>query len=109
MWHSVFCGRAPRNGALRCESTRRENCCGTELTGSIYRYRQSCMSDRVFSSDALRFAKNIYDTPKGRIRQAVLQADLAFLRNQNPDVLDMGAGLGQINQWLAQGGARVTH
>ncbi|WP_113905770.1 methyltransferase domain-containing protein [Aliidiomarina celeris] len=67
------------------------------------------MSDRVFSSDALRFAKNIYDTPKGRIRQAVLQADLAFLRSQSPEVLDIGAGLGQINQWLAQGGARVTH
>ena len=67
------------------------------------------MKDRVFQQDAARFAKNIYDTRKGRIRQAVLQEDLAFLREQTPHVLDLGAGLGQINQWFAEKGSMVTH
>lgn len=67
--------------------------------------------DRTFSKDVARFQKNIYDTAKGQIRKAVLAHDLAFLidRETPLKVLDIGAGLGQVNQLFAQAGHHVTH
>lgn len=67
--------------------------------------------DRSFALDVSRFDKNIYQTAKGQIRQAVLKADLAELigKPQPLRVLDVGAGLGQVNQFFAQGGHFVTH
>lgn len=69
------------------------------------------VQDRSFASDVSRFEKNIYQTAKGQIRQAVLKADLAELieKPQPLRVLDVGAGLGQVNQLFAQGGHHVTH
>ncbi|MCC5879031.1 MAG: methyltransferase domain-containing protein [Idiomarina sp.] len=68
-------------------------------------------SDRSFSADVSRFEKNIYHTAKGRIREAVLAADLAgLIALPGPlKVLDIGAGLGQINQLFAAAGHQVTH
>ena len=67
--------------------------------------------DRSFASDVSRFEKNIYQTSKGRIRQAVLAADLAALISSPGPlrVLDIGAGLGQVNQLFAAAGHQVTH
>ncbi|RUO44024.1 SAM-dependent methyltransferase [Aliidiomarina taiwanensis] len=69
------------------------------------------MTDRIFSKDATKFAQNIYATRKGRVREAVLKEDLAFLlQHASPlHVLDAGAGLGQVNQWFAEAGHRVLH
>ena len=67
--------------------------------------------DRAFTNDVARFQKNIYQTAKGRIRQAVLQADLADLINAPHPlrVLDIGAGIGQVNQLFAAAGHQVVH
>ncbi|WP_241972303.1 methyltransferase domain-containing protein [Aliidiomarina soli] len=67
--------------------------------------------DRSFAVDVQRFEKNIYHTSKGRIRQAVLAADLAALiASERPlRVLDIGAGLGQVNQLFAEAGHLVWH
>jgi len=66
--------------------------------------------DRAFNDDVSRFQQNIYATAKGRIRQAVLQADLGFLLEQpNLTVLDVGAGIGQVNSEFARAGHRVVH
>ncbi|WP_241973824.1 methyltransferase domain-containing protein [Aliidiomarina iranensis] len=72
--------------------------------------------DREFDVDVERFAKNIYETEKGRIREAVLSADLDFLyqpisgsSDSAPTCLDVGAGLGQINRLFAEAGYQVTH
>ncbi|MCC5854966.1 MAG: methyltransferase domain-containing protein [Idiomarina sp.] len=68
------------------------------------------MTDRIFANDSARFHSNIYETAKGRIREAVLQRDLAVLRDgQALSILDAGAGLGQVNQWFAERGHRVLH
>lgn len=67
--------------------------------------------DRAFTNDVARFQKNIYQTGKGRIRHAVLQADLAALINSPIPlrVLDIGAGIGQVNQLFAAAGHHVVH
>lgn len=67
--------------------------------------------DRAFSNDVSRFQKNIYQTAKGSIRQAVLQADLDGLINSPTPlkVLDIGGGIGQVNQLFANAGHRVVH
>lgn len=69
------------------------------------------MRDRAFTNDVSRFQKNIYQTAKGQIRQAVLSADLADLINAPAPlrVLDIGGGIGQVNQYFAQAGHDVTH
>lgn len=68
------------------------------------------MSDRIFHADSKKFAKNIYDTRKGRLRELILQTDLHFLYEQEGlQLLDIGAGLGQVNQWFAEQGHKVTH
>lgn len=67
--------------------------------------------DRSFESDVERFQKNIYATPKGVIRQAVLEADLAWLiKSEKPlRILDVGGGLGQVSQRFAKSGHHITH
>ncbi|MCL5255130.1 MAG: SAM-dependent methyltransferase, partial [Gammaproteobacteria bacterium] len=67
--------------------------------------------DRAFADDVARFEKNIYQTSKGVIRQAVLAADLAALiASEKPlRVLDVGAGIGQVNQLFARQGHQVVH
>lgn len=69
------------------------------------------MKDRIFTHDTAKFANNIYATRKGRIREAILKQDLASLLAlpAGLTVLDVGAGLGQVNQWFAAAGHRVVH
>lgn len=69
------------------------------------------MSDRSFTGDVARFQKNIYSTAKGAIREAVLEADLQPLLQSSRalQVLDVGAGIGQVNQLFAAQGHRVVH
>ena len=64
----------------------------------------SSKQDRVFDGLAKRFQRQIYDDPRGAIRLAILQDDLApWVLNTAPlSVLDAGAGLGQMSIWLAQ-------
>lgn len=69
-------------------------------------------SDRNFDSIAGKFQQNIYNTTKGRLRQLVLQRDLAELLaasgEEKPRVLDVGGGQGQLALWLAAQGHPVT-
>lgn len=73
--------------------------------------RMSQKQDRGdFSGISQKFSKSIYDTTKGRLRMAVLERDLAPLLVQTPtDLLDVGAGLGQVNQWFQANEFSVTH
>lgn len=67
------------------------------------------MNDRHFDALASRFAERIYGGPKGAIRLAVLQADLAEVLPAHPlRVLDIGAGLGHMALWMAEQGHQVT-
>lgn len=66
--------------------------------------------DRIFNGLAQRFNHRIYSNPKGKIRLAITQDDLqqTLDLSQPLNVLDMGAGLGQMSCWLAQQGHKVT-
>ncbi|HPQ95490.1 MAG: methyltransferase domain-containing protein [Thiothrix sp.] len=68
--------------------------------------------DRIFDGISERFRRQIYanDNPKGRIRLHILQRDLAahVCRTDSLQVLDAGAGMGQMSVWLAGCGHRVT-
>lgn len=68
--------------------------------------------DRVFDGLAQRFQRSIYDDPRGAIRLAILQDDLAALvvntGGQPLRILDAGGGLGQMAIWLAQQGHQVV-
>ncbi len=66
-------------------------------------------SDRNFDSIAAKFQQNIYQTSKGQLRQLVLQRDLAELPllAAPTQVLDIGAGQGQLALWLAAQGHQV--
>ena len=66
-------------------------------------------TDRNFDSIAAKFQQNIYQTSKGRLRQLVLQRDLSELPVLATacDVLDIGAGQGQLALWLAAKGHQV--
>jgi S-adenosylmethionine-dependent methyltransferase len=71
--------------------------------------------DRVFDGLAQRFQQQIYDDPRGAIRLAILQDDLAPLvsssvaQGSRPlQILDAGGGLGQMAIWLAQQGHQVV-
>lgn len=67
------------------------------------------MHDQHFDDLAIRFAEKIYDSNKGAIRLAVLQADLNEVLPQRPlRILDIGAGLGHMALWLTQQGHHVT-
>ncbi|MEH6823744.1 MAG: methyltransferase domain-containing protein [Motiliproteus sp.] len=56
-----------------------------------------------------RFNRNIYNTPKGKIRLALLQQDLAeLLRAPAQCILDAGGGQGQLASWCAQQGHQLV-
>lgn len=66
--------------------------------------------DKSFQGLAEKFARNIYGTPKGRLRLKILRDRmLAELPLDDPpmQVLDAGGGLGQISAWLARKGHEV--
>ncbi|PVZ86181.1 tRNA uridine 5-oxyacetic acid(34) methyltransferase CmoM [Serratia sp. S1B] len=69
------------------------------------------MQDRNFDDIADKFARNIYGTTKGRIRQAVLWQDLTLLLAQLPQrplrILDAGGGEGHMACQLAELGHQV--
>lgn len=72
------------------------------------------MVDRHFDQLGAHFARKIYDSPKGAVRLAVLTRDLSqWLPAITPGgralkVLDAGAGLGHMSEWLAAQGHAVT-
>ncbi|MBW8190164.1 methyltransferase domain-containing protein [Neiella marina] len=62
-----------------------------------------------FDGAIAKFARSIYQTPKGKVRLAVLQRDLLRLRNGKPlRILDVGAGMGQMGLWFAEAGHQVV-
>lgn len=70
-------------------------------------------NDRNFDDLARRFTDNIYGSPKGRIRLAILQEDLDTLLSRFPvdtplRILDAGSGLGYMALYLAQRGHEVV-
>jgi S-adenosylmethionine-dependent methyltransferase len=67
------------------------------------------LKDRNFDNLASRFASNIYQTTKGKIRQAVLLRDLQELPElASPlSILDVGGGQGQLALKLAALGHRI--
>jgi S-adenosylmethionine-dependent methyltransferase len=70
------------------------------------------MRDRNFDDIAEKFARNIYGTTKGQLRQAILWQDLDRLLesfgSQPLRVLDAGGGEGQTAIKMAQRGHHVT-
>lgn len=66
-------------------------------------------TDRSFDGIAAKFQRNIYQSSKGEIRQQVLLRDLATLALlQAPcQILDVGAGQGQLSLALANMGHSV--
>ncbi len=62
--------------------------------------------DRNFDDLSRRFRNNIYNTPKGQIRLAILKEDLqAQLPTDRPlRILDAGCGPGLLGLWLAEQG-----
>lgn len=68
-------------------------------------------SDRNFDDIAEKFAKNIYGTEKGTIREAVLWRDLNIALERLPKrkllILDAGGGLSQLGQKLAKLGHHI--
>jgi len=70
-------------------------------------------NDRNFDDLARRFTTNIYGSPKGQIRLAILQEDLDTLLAHFPantplKILDAGCGLGYMALYLAQRGHEVV-
>ncbi|MBD1558274.1 tRNA uridine 5-oxyacetic acid(34) methyltransferase CmoM [Vibrio sp. S9_S30] len=70
--------------------------------------------DRNFDDIAHKFAKNIYGSEKGDIRQTIVWEDLIVALSELKDeccqlkILDAGGGLGQMSQKIAQRGHNVT-
>ena len=70
-------------------------------------------NDRNFDDLAHRFTDNIYGSPKGQIRLAILKQDLdtflaRFPANTSLRVLDAGCGLGYMALYLAEQGHEVV-
>lgn len=70
------------------------------------------VDDRNFDDIAYKFAKNIYGSDKGGIRQSVVWDDLMqaitnFSQDKPLQILDAGGGLAQLSQKLASYGHRV--
>lgn len=79
--------------------------------------RPKITTDKVFDGLAEKFRRNVYGTSKGWLRQQILFQDLRQIPalseacdvavNQPVQVLDVGGGLGQMSDWLAEQGHRV--
>ena len=70
-------------------------------------------NDKNFDDLAHRFIDNIYGSPKGQIRLAILKEDLDTFLSLLPEetslrVLDAGCGLGYMAQYLAERGHEVV-
>ena len=70
-------------------------------------------NDRNFDDLAHRFTDNIYGSPKGQIRLAILKQDLDTFLARFPEntclrVLDAGCGLGYMALYLAEQGHEVV-
>ncbi len=82
-------------------------------SGPILRPKMSIVlkQDQSFDGRADKFARNIYDSTKGRIRTAVVWSDieacLARLGNRPLRILDAGGGFGYFAQKLAAMGHQV--
>ncbi len=80
---------------------------------TCYHNEGSVAEDRNFDDIAHKFAKNIYGSGKGEIRQAVVWQDIEciltrFEKYPSLVVLDAGGGLGQLSQQMARRGHHVT-
>jgi len=66
-------------------------------------------SDQCFDDRLTQLQKNIYQSPKGQLRLAILQRDLApMVVGAVPRrILDAGCGLGMMSHWAYQHGHRV--
>ncbi len=69
------------------------------------------MRDRIFEGIAHRFLRNIYGTQKGMVRLEILWRDLqtgipGLAGGRHLDILDVGAGVGQVSHRLATLGHR---
>ncbi|KAB2824637.1 tRNA uridine 5-oxyacetic acid(34) methyltransferase CmoM [Aliivibrio finisterrensis] len=70
--------------------------------------------DRNFDDIAHKFAKNIYGSDKGGIRQTIVWQDMETILAENNakseplTVLDAGGGIGQVSQQIAKRGHSVT-
>lgn len=65
--------------------------------------------DRYFDGMAEKFARSLYNAPRGELRLALLDALLPdMLELDGQPALDVGGGLGQQSAWLARRGHDVT-
>ena len=78
--------------------------------------RAKIQTDKIFNGLAEKFRNNVYGTNKGWLRQELLSRDLQQIpfiaapdsAAQPITVLDIGGGLGQMADWCARQGHRVT-
>ncbi|MBB1485286.1 methyltransferase domain-containing protein [Oceanospirillum sediminis] len=79
--------------------------------------RPKITTDKIFDGLAEKFRRNVYGTSKGWLRQQILFQDLQQIPGLNEtgtvsehatiSVMDVGGGLGQMSDWLAQQGHQV--
>lgn len=79
--------------------------------------RPKIQTDKIFDGLAEKFRKNVYGTNKGWLRQELLSRDfqqIPLIADQQSgdaqavEVLDIGGGLGQMSDWFASKGHKVT-
>lgn len=68
------------------------------------------MKDQFFNDIADKFAKNIYGTSKGRLRQQILESVLTPVLDTAPmNIIELGGGTGVMSHFMASFGHHVTH
>jgi len=79
--------------------------------------RAKIQTDKIFNGLAEKFRNIVSGTNKGLLRQELLARDLQQIpfiaqapgtESQSVEVLDIGGGLGQMSDWFARQGHRVT-